>query len=366
MQSVQKTTTIREEWDGHKEVRSLIEDTDEICTLYQKLGYSPYVEQMARRLLEKLNDIEVNILDFQGFQKSLDEVLVALEHFRSGQEKLNPLIFADSGLFEQVVESRRDKERILSLLNKNFREKLPIHIESSVIVRRPRDPDAFLSTLGELEKLFGDSWIPQSTETRNDLLEKIKEIREELQKENGDVLTALGSLNSEIRDTCFNIADEEANEKKRQLDELLWILVYTRHECKPQEPYFVEGVIKNVKKYWDNQWMHTPWLTRFALRHLLEAEIAKMYLAIRAKRAASFLESLRHSAGGSGRRSVYQSAPQSCRLASYLPIRLSLRMADHRMYHFELHNRHFKICLAKPQIRTVGSDFRRDRLGFIS
>jgi hypothetical protein len=261
----------REEWDGHKEVRRLISKTEELCELYKRLGYSPRVEENARSWLDELNDMEVSIPDFEQFQRLLDEEKASEE--RLGGRR----IFAEYyELYDEILNCRTDKNQVLSLLNKDLKKTLP-YICASGVVCKPRNPEKFSTRLSWLEGLFGRTQVPQSKEAREELLAKITKVREDSQKENTELQSAVKELDEAIRWAWFKDGECAFNEKVRQLDDLLWSLVYVRHENKPSDPYFTDGLAKEIKGYLDSTWMHTPWLTKAAVQHLLEGDIAKLY-----------------------------------------------------------------------------------------
>jgi hypothetical protein len=264
-----------EEWDAHRAVRDLIQKTPELRDIYGRLGYSPYVEEGCRKLLAELNGFEVAIPDFAQFQASLDSVIAAIERHERGEEEVDPLFFADRELFDSVVNARANPDAVHELLNADFRKRLPICLEVAAIARRPRNPDAFSGALRELEQLLGKRWIPQTQEVRDELLEAASELREELDRGDGSLVTSLESLEGKVEDAVFNIADEHQDERKRSLDEVLWSFVYARHEYQPHEHHFIEGVAEEAKTYIDSTWMHTRWLSSFILRHLLDGEVAR-------------------------------------------------------------------------------------------
>lgn len=264
-----------EEWDGHRVVRDLVQKTPELRDLYRRLGYSPYVEERCRKLLAQLNDLVVVIPDFAAFENSLDSAITAIERHIRGEEEVDPLFFADRELFESVVTARASRDAVLQLLNADFRKRLPISVEVAAISRRPRNADDFAGALRELDQLLRRQWLPQTQDVREELLEAVSDLREERERENPSLVTTLESLESRIEDAVFNIADEQQDEKKRSLDGVLWSLVYARHEYRPHDRHFIDGVAEEAKAYIDSAWMHTRWLTIFILRHLLDGEVAR-------------------------------------------------------------------------------------------
>lgn len=271
----EQTNLNNKEWDAHNDVIDLIERTEELRNLYKQIGYSPYIEKKTREILKRLNNLEVSVPDFSNFQKSIDDLLAGEEQLDQSMLEANSVLHGDTQLLKEIIKYRNNKETIIKLLNKDYTKTLPFSVECSVIVRKPRDTDMFQSGLKELEELFNQTWLPQSKEMRLELLEKVNEIREELQSENKAILSALESLNIEVENACYNIADDAQDEKKRHLDDLLFSLVYIRHEYKPDNKYFVDGMVENVKAYLDNPWMHTPWLTKFILEQFLDTEVVK-------------------------------------------------------------------------------------------
>jgi hypothetical protein len=274
-----------EEWDGHRVVHDLVRQTDELRDLYRRLGYSPYVADECRKLLAQLDSLEVVILDFPAFQSSLDESVRAVECYERGerQEALADGTLLPDNLqrFKEVVNARASQDEVLKLLNADWRQRLPIHVEVRArIERRARDRDAFARALAELDALFRKKWIPQSADEREQLLEKVAELRRELDYDPSslspiDLSWQLKSLESSIEFAVLNIADQEQDEKKRKLDAVLFSFVYVRHNYQPPDPYFVEGVTEEAETYLISPWMHTKWLTVFILRHLLDGEVAR-------------------------------------------------------------------------------------------
>jgi len=266
-----------EEWDGHKEVRRLISETKELCELYTRLGYSPRVEESARGWLDELNDMEVSIPDFEQFQRLLDEEKASEEHLGGRR------IFAEYyELYDEILNCRTDKNQVLTLLNKDLKKTLPYSCQSGVVCK-PRNPDKFSTRLSWLERLLDRTPVPQSKEAREELLAKITKVRDDSQKENPELQTDVKELDEAIRRAWFRDGDCNYNgdwyhnERVRQLDDLLYCLVYARHKHKAWDPSFTEGVLQEIKGYLDNSWMHTPWLTKAAVQHLLEGDIAKLY-----------------------------------------------------------------------------------------
>ena len=68
--------------------------------------------------------------------------------------------------------------------------------------------------------------------------------------------------------------DDEASQKKKKLDDVIWNLVYAEGRYRPDEAAFKEMLLEAAKKYLENPWMHTPWLTTRVLTKLLDAESA--------------------------------------------------------------------------------------------
>jgi hypothetical protein len=261
-----------EAWDRWRAVRKLIQETPELGDLYRRLGYSPYVAERCRELLAQLNKVEVTIPDFRRFEASLDATLAVIQRHAVGEENLDPLFFADRDFFDAVVNARASQEHVLRLLNADARKELPFPIENAAIVRRPRSPDALAGALDDLDQLFPR--LPQSESVREQLLEAVSEVRKELDRGGSSLVRALRSLEGHIEDSVFNIADDEQNEKKQNLDEVLSSLVWARHQWRPRDTSFAEEAVEAANTYLHSAWMHTKWLTTFILQQLLDGRAA--------------------------------------------------------------------------------------------
>ena len=267
---------VAEEWDCQRAVRDLIENTPELRDLYGRLGYSVYVAGKCRKLLAVLEDVEVTVPDFHELETSLDSALAEIERHAGGEDVISPFWFANRELFDSVVNARANQDEVLRLLNADYREKLPISVEIEAVTRRPRSPNSFAGALDELDHLLRNLWHPQKQDVREELLEAVSEVREEFENEGDSFATSLGSLVNKIGDSVFTLADDqEQDERKNSLDDVLGSFVYTRHEDQPQNPDFIELVADEAKVYIDSSWMHTRWLTVFILRHLLDGEIGR-------------------------------------------------------------------------------------------
>jgi len=281
-----------EEWDAHEEVRKLVERNDELKALYRKLGYSPYIERQSREVIRGLKDlVRTELSDFAAFQRAVEGVR-----------------FADRSHLDELLAARGDKGKVVELLNSgSFSTELPYQLKAFTRTQ-VTDPARFtklLDDLGELYIVAADpDWSqfsgkdrdesgsaleayekaarnaarsrrnPISEGVREEIAYAIARVRRELQSDGGDIESSLNSLESEVESAMRLDHDDAVQEKKGRLDDLLWNLVYVRHEYKPDHRYFKETIQEQAKKYLDSTWMHTPWITTHILWQLLDAELA--------------------------------------------------------------------------------------------
>lgn len=284
-----------EEWDAHEEVRKLVERNDELKALYKKLGYSPHIERQSREVIRGLKDLlRTEILDFAAFQRVLNEV--------------GGVRFADRSHLDGLMAALCDKGKVLELLNSGgLSTELPYQLKAFTRTQVTH-PARFARLLDDLAELYivaadpdwGQFWDQRQDDPgsameayekaarnaarsrRNPISEGVREeiayaiagVRQELQRDGGDIETSLNSLESEVESAMRLDHDDAAQEKKDRLDDLLWNLIYAHHEYKPDDAYYKQTIQEQAKNYLDSTWIHTPWITTHMLRQLLDAELA--------------------------------------------------------------------------------------------
>ena len=114
---------------------------------------------------------------------------------------------------------------------------------------------------------------------------------------NAGVWASLTSL-KRARDSTIGLRQDSAHaERLRELDSVLWDLVYIRHEHNPLERphdarYFGESVLEQAEKYLARDWMHTPWLTNRLMVDLLDSVIGTLAAEITAPDPSRFTAGL--------------------------------------------------------------------------
>lgn len=285
-------------WERDQEMLNLIEHTQELSTLYGKLGYSPALVRRSEAVATELKAlIRAEIPDFVVFQRALHTGLKQLEReperYRRG----------DDDLLHAILAAGSDQEKVLALLNRNpveealpFIEELPFAKEGqiiwrtpsevSIIRKRPVDPARFAALLDEAESLVMTSRVSHNPQAQQ-VLDAIARVRRDLQRENAYMPTSLQTLAKRLHEWIDRRPHAAAQARRQSLDALLAGLVEVRHQCgahaqRSRRMHSADLAARRemaqpqAKRYLESHWMHTPWLTTYILTTMLDLELAAL------------------------------------------------------------------------------------------
>lgn len=268
--------------DEAEELRRTIDATPELRVLYAKAGYPPEVERACERLLREIEGlIRTEIPDFAAFRAAVAEA-----EARIGDAVFPP---EDLALLDEVKRAGDDREAVLRVLDRGpvwrllpILEQIPMvrsgervwktPVELTLLRKRPADRGHCEKLLDELAALVRDSRLARPEKPRADLLESVARARRDVQRENAFMPTSLRALEA-AAEAWLKSASPEARRRREELDSLLLGMLRVR---RGEGADLREAARAQAKRYADTPWMHTPWLTSYALANLLDAELAAL------------------------------------------------------------------------------------------
>lgn len=268
--------------DEEEELRRTIESSAELKTLYTKTGHPPDVERDCERLLREIDGlIRTEIPDFAAFRAAVAEA-----EKRIGDTEFPP---EDLALLDEVKRAGDDKAEVIRVLDRApvwrllpVLEQIPMvrggekvwktPVELTLLRKRPSDPARCEKLLDELAGIVRDSRLARPEKLRTDLLETVARVRRDVQRENAFMPTSLRALEAAVT-AWLKSAPPEARRRREELDSLLLGMLRVR---RGEGADLRENARAQAKRYADTTWMHTPWLTSYALTNLLDAELAAL------------------------------------------------------------------------------------------
>lgn len=268
--------------DEAEELRRAIDGSAELKTLYAKTGHPPDVERACERLLGEIDGlIRTEIPDFPAFRAAIAEA-----ERRIADTEFPP---EDLALLDEVKRAGDDREAVLRVLDRApvwrllpILEQIPMvrggekvwktPVELTLLRKRPSDPARCERLLDELAGLVRDSRLARPEKLRTDLLETLARVRRDVQRENAFMPTSLRALESAVQG-WLNSAPPEARCRREDLDSLILGMLRVR---RGDGEDLREAARAQAKRYADTPWMHTQWLTSYALTNLLDAELAAL------------------------------------------------------------------------------------------
>ncbi len=268
--------------DEPEDLRRTIDGNAELRSLYAKAGYPPEVERACERLLREIEGlIRTEIPDFAAFRAAVAEA-----EQRIGDADFPP---EDLALLDEVKRAGDDREVVLRILDRDpVRNLLPVleripmvrageriwktPVELTLLRKRPADPARCVKLLDELAAAVRDSRLARPEKLRADLLETLARARRDVQRENAFMPTSLRALEAAV-EAWLNSAPPEARRRRGELDSLILGMLRVR---RGEGADLREAARAQAKRYADTPWMHTPWLTSYALTNLLDAELAAL------------------------------------------------------------------------------------------
>ncbi|HEX6903544.1 MAG TPA: hypothetical protein VF789_27755 [Thermoanaerobaculia bacterium] len=268
--------------DEAEDLRRTIDGNAELRSLYAKAGYPPEVERACERLLREIEGlIRTEIPDFTAFRAAVAEA-----EQRIGDAEFPP---EDLALLEEVKRAGDDREAVTRILDRDpVRNLLPIleripmvrsgeriwktPVELTLLRKRPSDPVRCAKLLDELAAVVRESRLARPEKLRADLLDTLARVRRDVQRENAFMPTSLRALEAAV-EAWLKSAPPEARRRREELDSLLLGMLRVR---RGEGADLREAARAHAKRYADTPWLHTPWLTSYALTNLLDAELAAL------------------------------------------------------------------------------------------
>jgi hypothetical protein len=269
--------------DAAAVLRETVDGTPELRALYVRLGFPPEVERSWERLLGELEgQVRAEIPDFAAFRAALAEADTASPDAGFFAE--------DVELLREVIRAGENREEVLRLLDRDpvgrllpFIERIALTrngervwrtpVELSLLRKRPASPEVFERKLDELEKLLRSS-VPSRVEAaRNEAIEALARARRDTRRDGAYMPTSLRALRSAV-EAWWKAAPLEARRRREELDGLLLGLLRVRRG--PSGAGAREEARAQADRYAGAAWMHTPWITAYALTNLLDAELSAL------------------------------------------------------------------------------------------
>ncbi|HEV2844111.1 MAG TPA: hypothetical protein VG477_04625 [Thermoanaerobaculia bacterium] len=268
--------------DEAEELRRTIDANSELRALYAKTGHPPDIERACERLLREIDGlIRTEIPDFAAFRAAVAEA-----EKRIGDTEFPP---EDLALLDEVKRAGDDRDAVLRVLDRApvwrllpILEQIPMvrggervwktPVELTLLRKRPFEPARCEKLLDELAGLVRDSRLARPEKLRTDLLEALARVRRDVQRENAFMPTSLRALEAAVG-AWLKSAPPEARRRREDLDSLILGMLRVRRGVSED---LRETARAQAKKYADTPWMHTQWLTSYALTNLLDAELAAL------------------------------------------------------------------------------------------
>lgn len=269
--------------DEAAELRHAVDGNAELRSLYARIGFPPDVEGDCRRILDGLEGlVRTEIPDFAAFRSAVLEAEQGLAGDTEGR-----FLTEEAELLHQVVRAGEDRDAVIQLLDRApVRRLLPVveripqvrngeriwrtPVELSLLRKRPSDPAAFEKLLDELDRLVRAGRPSRAEPLRADVIEALTRVRRDARRENAYMPTSLKTLEA-ATDAWLRAAPPEARRRREELDDLLLGLLRVRRGADSRE-----AARAQAKRYADSPWMHTPWITAYALTNLLDAELSAL------------------------------------------------------------------------------------------
>jgi hypothetical protein len=269
--------------DEVTELHRTVDGSAELRGLYAKLGFPPDVEGDCRRILEGLEGlVRTEIPDFATFRAAVLEAERGLAEDTEGR-----FLTEEAELLREVARAGEDRGEVIRLLDRApVRRLLPVveripqvrngervwrtPVELSLLRKRPSDPAAFEKLLDELDRLVRAGRPPRAEPLRADVLEALARVRRDTRRENAYMPTSLKALQAAVEAWLLK-APPEARRRREELDALLLGMIRVRRGVESRE-----AARAQAKRYADSPWMHTPWITAYALTNLLDAELSAL------------------------------------------------------------------------------------------
>ncbi len=273
--------------DEAAELRRTVDGSAELRGLYARLGFPPDVEEDCRRTLDGLERlVRTEIPDFAAFRAAVAEAQKGL----SGDTEVR-FLTEEVELLQEVAGAGEDRDEVIRLLDRApVRRLLPVveripqmrngeqiwrtPVELSLLRKRPADPAAFERLLDELDSLVRAGRPPRAEPLRVDVIEATSRVRRDARRENAYMPTSLKVLEAAAGAWLLK-APPEGRRRREELDELLLGMLHVRRN-QANGADSREAARAQAKRYADSPWMHTPWITAYALTNLLDAELAAL------------------------------------------------------------------------------------------
>lgn len=273
--------------DEAAELRRAVDGSAELRGLYAKLGFPPDVEDDCRRILDGLEGlIRTEIPDFAAFRAAVLEA----EQGLAGDTE-SRFLTEEAELLHEVARADEDRDEVIRLLDRApVRRLLPVveripqirngervwrtPVELSLLRKRPSDPAAFEKLLDELDRFVRAGRPPRAEPLRADVIEALARVRRDARRENAYMPTSLKALQAAVEAWLLK-APPEARRRREELDALLLGMLRVRRN-QANHVDSREAARAQAKRYADSPWMHTPWITAYALTNLLDAELAAL------------------------------------------------------------------------------------------
>lgn len=180
--------------DPERELFRLIRYVDELRELYRALGYHAWFYKDAQELAVELDSlVRVDIPDYEGFVQVLTETLQKLDAPRRG--RVDPHIAgADRQFIMTLLSAGDDRQTVVELINARRKDEknLGLHIESSVLKKRPVNEQRFVDILDTLERMARPQPSATDSAAREKVLEEVLDVRKCFAR--GDNITSPASL----------------------------------------------------------------------------------------------------------------------------------------------------------------------------
>lgn len=273
--------------DEAAELRRTVDGSAELRGLYARLGFPPDVEEDCRRFLDGLEGlVRTEIPDFAAFRAAVAEAQRGLAGDTGGR-----FLAKEVELLHEVAGAGEDRGEVIRLLDRApVRRLLPVveripqvrngervwrtPVELSLLRKRPADPAAFEKLLDELDRLVRAGRPPRAEPLRAEVIEALARVRRDARRENAYMPTSLKVLEAAVEAWLLK-APPEARRRREELDALLLDMLRVRRG-QANGAGVREAARAQAKRYADSPWMHTPWITAYALTNLLDAELSAL------------------------------------------------------------------------------------------
>ena len=300
-------------WPGRRQVARLLDSSDDLHLVLERLGYAPAVERRWPELWRELRGlISVEIPDFPALLGALDEIRGQLDETNTessageapdGEAADDPLRPArrakrDDPLLRAVLAAGDDEPRVLAILAEDpvervlpFIEEIPfirdgeiswrMPVEIPLLRKRPRDGERFTELLDELDGLLDGPRTKRRQQARHEVTDAIARVKKALDRHDAYLPAPLKALEGKVVEWLYHAHSPVALERRRQLEELLRQLADARHRYGLDWPLedadigaFGDAAQEHARLYVEAEWMHAPWLTAYVLANLLASELA--------------------------------------------------------------------------------------------